>query len=140
MTRILGHKTLIETLTDLSEGNPDALSVLVRLHKEGDDLDPDSIAGGWGAIFVLDQCGIYGPAIWILYKDYCHQDLTLFMGVLRAVQLGFEAPNHVYMATQGAYLLHPAALLAKVQDRLPHFGGVLNPPTKDDANVESSSP
>jgi hypothetical protein len=60
---------LQETIVDLSEGNPGALSVLLQLVKAG---RPDLIV-------VLRERGHRGSAIWTLYKDGNGEDLESLM-------------------------------------------------------------
>ena len=51
----------LEIMKKLSQGNPGALRVLWKIAQ----LDPLSIVH----LFKMDDMGIYGPMIWLLYKD-----------------------------------------------------------------------
>jgi hypothetical protein len=58
-----------ELVAEMSEGNPGALSVLVRLLKER-PLD------GPFVILHMDDMNIRGTQIWLAYKDHCGQDIN----------------------------------------------------------------
>jgi hypothetical protein len=79
----------MSAMVKLSEGNPGAASVLVRMIKDGANIDPDDFMGPIGCLLSLDSFGIRGSRIWMLYKDVCKQHLSSTMALLRAVQLGF---------------------------------------------------
>lgn len=51
----------------LSEGNPGALTVILKLFAD----EPDGIM----AILGLDDMNMRGPQIWIAFKDHCGEDL-----------------------------------------------------------------
>jgi hypothetical protein len=72
----------------LSQGNPGAVTTIVLLLKHAGDIDKDSALGGIGSLFELDQLGIYGSRIWMLYSDVCKRSLPKMVALLRAVQLG----------------------------------------------------
>lgn len=78
--------TLPEAIMAMSDGNPGALSVMIGIIKEEHKMVGLS---PFVAILLLDTYGIYGSSIWILYKDICGSDLSKFVGVLRATQMGF---------------------------------------------------
>lgn len=87
-----------EIATILSEGNIGALTVIIELFKQGADIDPDSLLGSLGPILALDTHEIYGPHIWMLYKDVCGQDIRVMVAILRAVQLGFLSESDLHKA------------------------------------------
>lgn len=88
-TRITLDDTIQSMLFKMSEGNPGAISVLVNVLGKGDKIDQAAaMGGGLATILDLDMAGIYGPKIWMLYKDQCGEDLEKFMAVMRAWQLG----------------------------------------------------
>jgi len=69
-----------DALTAMAEGNPGAIKALMALlnyHKLQDD---EAVA--WIRIFQLDEMRIYGPAIWILYDDYCKRSLDVLDTVI----------------------------------------------------------
>ena len=86
--RIGMEDTLMSATLKLSEGNPGAATVLVKSLQEGPKIDPDDFAGPFGVMLGLDTMGIYGPRIWMLFKDVCGQDMTKMVACLRGVQLG----------------------------------------------------
>lgn len=116
----------LSAFVKMSEGNPGALTVLMKLHQEGEKIDPDAAFGGFANILSLDTLDIYGSEIWQFYKDLCRQNLTDMIGLMRAVQLGFLRESELRTAiTQGA---PTAEWVAKhvnmVRERLPNFGKV----------------
>lgn len=64
-----------DTLIQMSEGNPGAVSVLVQLIKD----DPM----GFIDVLNLDDMGMRGSQIWIAYKDHCKEDIGAFRKALR---------------------------------------------------------
>lgn len=58
--------TLQELLLAMGEGNPGAITVMARLLEREDGLF---------VLLHLDEMGIYGPDIWVAYKDHCDEDL-----------------------------------------------------------------
>jgi len=114
----------------MSEGNPGALTVLMRIMEEGQAIDPQGLAGGHGAILALDTLGIYGAQIWMLYKDVCGENIEHTLGVLRAWQLGGLTKSALLAAVNNyGQGIDVAALVAGVKARLPEFGA------KDAASV-----
>ena len=55
----------------MSEGNPGAATVLMRMFNED--------AYGILNILSLDDMNIRGTQIWYAYKDYCGEDMSLFV-------------------------------------------------------------
>lgn len=87
MTKITLADTLMDIFMKLSEGNPGALTVLMELYKHGAEIDPD--AGDPILLMLnLDSLNLYGPNIWVLFKDVCGENLTKFIACLRGWQLG----------------------------------------------------
>lgn len=80
--------TIFEVVLKMAEGNPGAVTILMRLIKEGEFIDRMDWMQGLGSIVELDHLGIYGSRIWVLYKDYNGEDLPRMIASLRAVQLG----------------------------------------------------
>lgn len=77
-----------QILMVMCEGNPGALNVMMSLMSRNAKIDPDSFLGPYSAITQLDELGIYGPHIWMAYKDICGEDIPKLIALLRAVQLG----------------------------------------------------
>jgi len=121
-SRIQLRDTLPDAIIKMSDGNPGALTVMAKIHNEGAAIDPDSCMGWFGVILSLDTECIYGPDIWMFYKDVCGEDLRTMLGLLRAVQLGFLPVELLRSAIQnyGKGIDIPD-LMKKVEDRLPQF-------------------
>lgn len=64
-------ETQLDQVVRMSQGNPGAVSVLAKLVQDDDEYHI-----GPQAITVLDEGHIYGPDIWVLWKDICEQDLN----------------------------------------------------------------
>lgn len=88
-TRIELNDSLIEVVSKMSDGNPGATSILLKVIDEGIKIDRDSFNGGVGAILSLDMAGIYGSPIYILCNDKCGGDIRKFIILIRGYQLGF---------------------------------------------------
>jgi hypothetical protein len=118
--------TLVDALTKLSEGNPGALTTLLSIYHEGEKIDPDAVGGGLMTLLHVDSLGIYGPRIWMLYKDVCDSDIINVLGVLRAVQLGIISRHLLDKAIDSMNREEPRLdipeLLNKVREELPNFG------------------
>lgn len=114
--------TPIEVVTALSEGNPGAVSVMVKMLSDGAAIDQDSAFGGFGALLALDTEAIYGPRVWMLYKDVCGENLPRTLAVLRAVQLGMLSRESLNRAINNyGDGIDPEALHLQVCERLPAF-------------------
>lgn len=112
-------------LMKLAEGNPGALTVLMKILRDGNIIDPQAWSGNGGlaAILSLDEYEIYGGRIWCLHKDVCAEDSLKFVAVLRAVQLGIITREQLSHAVdnRGAGLDMDAVVTA-VQTELKPFG------------------
>lgn len=97
--RLSDQDSYEEGIIKLSEGNPGAMTVLVKsivacVARDGVERGP--ILAGM-VFYALDVKEVYGEAIWILFKDTCGQDIDVFIdktleapaggveGVLRAL-------------------------------------------------------
>ena len=67
--------TVQDALVKMVEGNPGAITVLLEFLKRNPDL-------GLIHILKLDDLGIYGSHIWMLWKDVCGQDAPKFDDML----------------------------------------------------------
>lgn len=116
------NDTLMSAVTKLSEGNPGALSICLRLFKEGPEIDNDALLGGFAGLMALDSHGIYGADIWMLFKDVCRENLVHTVAVLRAAQLGllpeWELKNAIHNRGAGVDV---QAVFDAVCERLPNF-------------------
>lgn len=86
--RIKLTMSLPDILQELSEGNPGALTVLLKLMKQAPVIDPEAWAKELQPLLSLDTHGIYGSQIWVFYKDICGESILNMLIVFRAVQLG----------------------------------------------------
>ena len=117
--------TAQDIVLKMSGKNPGALSVLMSALERGHKIDPQGVMGGVGIILLLDNFGICGSDIWILYKDVCGESLPAMFALVRSVQLGFldkEALLESIRNCHAAFSIEE--MLAKVQDRLPFFSTV----------------
>ena len=121
-TRIELNDNMMSAIMKLSEGNPEAMSVCIRLVKEGEYIDTDCFCGGLGQLLSLDTEQVYGPKIWMLYKDVCKEQLWKMIAVMRAVQLGFITNSvlHHAIENRGAGL-NVDECVEKVTAQLPGF-------------------
>lgn len=109
----------------LSEGNPGAINVLMSCAINADAVDPDG--GVLVALRELDSLEIYGPRIWVLFKDACGGDLRRFLLVLRASQLNCVTPKFLQDAATDSPLYTPWTedvwpdLEGQVASQLPKF-------------------
>jgi hypothetical protein len=116
------HDTTQSALMKLSGGNPGALTVMLQILEHAERIDPDRFGGAALVLLHLDELGIHGPKIWMLYKDVCGESISRMMGALRAVQLGIISRETLDKAIDnyGRGLDLEAALVA-VKTRLPKF-------------------
>jgi hypothetical protein len=114
--------SMMSAMMKLAEGNPGAVSALCKQAESASAIDPDSAFGPLGALLSLDGMGIYGPNIWMLWKDVCNQNAVSFHALLRAVQLGLVPEREVIdAATSGRTTLDLDDVLKRVQKELPAF-------------------
>ena len=124
MSKIELTDTTRDVVVKMSEGNPGALRVTMELLSKTKDIDPDNALGGLGTILRMDDMGIYGPRIWMLYKDVCGEDLTKMVGLLRAQQLGIVSKSKLYHAIENwGDGLKLNVIMSQVRERLPRFAG-----------------
>ena len=116
--RLSLEDSLSQIISKLSEGNPGAGTVLSHVLNYAGGIDPRDAGGGFGPLLSLDTLGIYGSDIWLLYKDVCKENLTWFVGVLRAVQLGQVSEADVKAAVARKITICPQTLTAQVRARL----------------------
>ena len=120
--RIGLNDSLMDIIIKLSERNPGALGVCMDIYKKGGEIDPDDFMEGYGGLLALDTHGIYGPRIWMLFKDVCGGNLIATMAALRAVQLGFASDVALnYAIDNYGKGFDIKDLYAKVKAQLPKF-------------------
>lgn len=113
----------MDIIIKMSDGNPGAMTVLMRMMKEGGGIDPQGFAGGLGAILGLDTHGIYGSKIWMLYKDVCKENLESTLAVLRACQIGkLRESDMLHAIDNYGKGIDVEAIVTGVKKQLPDFG------------------
>ena len=106
----------------LAEGNPGALTVLLKLFESTATIDPQAAFQGLAHILYLDELGIYGSRIWMLYKDVCKENIVYTMALLRAVQMGVLTQKKLDIAIDNyGDGIDCEEFLAKVQKELTEF-------------------
>jgi len=83
----------------MSDGNPGGLTAMIQLLKETESIDPINALGGVGNILQLDDMGIYGTDIYVLWSDICDRNTARLITVLRATQLGLISRETVINAS-----------------------------------------
>ena len=126
--RIKLTDSTMDVIIKMSDGNPDAMNVLMQM-LQPNKIDPDNGLGGLGAILMLDSLGIYGTDIYVLNSNICERNLAKMLAVLRAVQLGLFSGHIVKDASHrqdysGRELVPVDELYKKVKEKLPNFDAV----------------
>ena len=129
----MGRIQLADNNTDaimkLVEGNPGAISAIMACMNIHDSVDKDSMLGVLSVPLSLDEYGIYGSRIWILYKDVCGQNPVKMITLFRAIQLGiypFVKMKRIIDACENPGIgnideIPHAELLDKVRNELTNF-------------------
>lgn len=122
MTKLTLDDNMMSMCMKMSEGNPGALTVCMRLLKEAPEIDTDDIMGGLGTFMMLDTEEVYGSKIWMLYKDVCKEELWKMVAVIRACQLGFVSKNTLHNAIENyGKGLNVDECVSNVKSQLPGF-------------------
>lgn len=124
--RIDLNDNMMSLVMKLADGNPGAVTVCVQLIQ--DQNDPDCFLGPLGSLMSLDTHGIYGPNIWMLFKDVCNQRILGVVTALRAVQLGILSESDLWNHIDSCTKIDMDDLLFKVQVELPNFGRAVSSP------------
>ncbi|MFH1158433.1 MAG: hypothetical protein V1721_06075 [Pseudomonadota bacterium] len=120
--RITDNTSAMNMIQILSEGKPPSMVVVMDLLRESIMIDPDNSAlRGFGALYELDNCGIYGSRIEKLHKDVCGGYLTKTVACLRATQLVLLSPNDLNQAIDGKARLNVDHVMSMVKRELPAF-------------------
>jgi hypothetical protein len=77
-----------DAVAKIAEGNIRAAVCIMDLMKHSEEIDPLSYLKVIGPVMLLDSLGIYGPNVWVIFKDVCEQNHARMLAVLRATQLG----------------------------------------------------
>ena len=88
MCRIQLTDTAMEAVAKMCDGNPGSITAMMQIMTEHDEIDPQAMMGGIGAIMILDTWKIYGTEIYILWSDKCGRDVRKMLMLMRATQLG----------------------------------------------------
>lgn len=75
------YDNLTSVVAKLSEGNPGAMNACCLLIKEGGSVYP--YGNSFEYIKDLDDLGIYGTDIYVLWSDICQRDLAKMIAMLR---------------------------------------------------------
>ena len=86
--RITLNMSVIEAVCALVDGHPGAMDVCVRMVKEAPTICPSWGKMGFLPLIQLDSEGLYGPSIWVLYKDLCESKIDRTWALLCASQMG----------------------------------------------------
>lgn len=120
--RITLEDNAISAAVKLSEGNPGATTVCMEILKNEEKIDPDYVLGGTGILLLLDTYNIYGPRIWMLYKDVCKGNIIKTIASLRACQMGlFPIEKLQYAIDRHGEGMDPEELHKMVKEKLPRF-------------------
>lgn len=121
-TRIELTDSPMTSMLKMAEGNPGATTIMLQIFQHADKIDPQAFMGGLGVILSLDTHNIYGPRIWMLYKDVCKENIVLLIATLRSVQLGMVPVDKLNHAIDNyGEGLDVEELHNKVCDRLDDF-------------------
>ena len=129
MSRLAHTDDARSGIVKLAEGNPGALRVLCELFKASPTVDLEST--GFAPLVWLDTWEVYGPHIWLLYKDICGEDIVRVLIVIRAAQLDIIPSSDLTTAIQLAdapgdqahhgFLSDFDGLLEQVREHVPEF-------------------
>lgn len=86
--RIDFNDTTVSALIKMADGNPGAISAMMAILEKHQSIHPQAALGGIGTIMMLDEYGIYGSSIYVLYSDKCDRDVRKMVMLIRSVQLG----------------------------------------------------
>lgn len=120
--RITLTDTLTTAIVKLAEGNPGAAVALMEMGAKVSVIDPMNAFGNLSPLLSCDTERIYGPRIWMLFKDVCGHDAVKALGLMRGVQLGIiSSATLSYAIDNNGDGLDVDDVLAKVRKELPSF-------------------
>ncbi len=131
MSRLNLTESAATMIVKMAGGNPGATKCLCELFSEASLIDPHAALGPLNYIAKLDELGIYGTSIYVLYADQCRKSIRSLCVLLRACQLGqIEVATLQRIASDQtrSEKIDLAPLDAFVCDRLPDFQ---RPPTAE---------
>lgn len=80
MSRIKLTSTPFDIITDLSDGNPGALTFLMEAFNEG-------VPEFFPTVLKLDTAEIYGPEAYILWNDCCDRDIKKTIQMIKKLDV-----------------------------------------------------
>jgi len=100
MSRIELTDNFMSMVMKMSDGNPGAVSALMKKYEKQNEIDPQEVMGGIGVILILDTWERYGTDIYVLFSDKCDRDARKMLMIMRATQLGLF--SHVKLKQMAA--------------------------------------
>ena len=88
MSRLELSDTGMDVIVKMADGNPGAITAMADIMANHEEIDPQAVMGGLGAIMILDTWEIYGTDIYVLWNDKCNRDVRQMLMLMRATQLG----------------------------------------------------
>ncbi len=110
----------------MSNCNPGAVTAMIEMLNNSDQIDPDDAMGGMGKLLLLDTFEIYGTDIYVLYNDICDRDIAKTIAIIRSAQLGLLVPAVLRDACSrqdysGRKMIPVDELCQKIKEKLPRF-------------------
>jgi hypothetical protein len=121
VSRIQSQDTMLEAIVKMSDGNPGAITVMMQLLEQVPEIDPIAAMGGLLYVLHLDDFGLYGPSIWMLYKDVCGQEIAGIVTLFRARQLGHITGGELQRIVAEDKPYDWQSLVPKIQEEVPEF-------------------
>ncbi|PHR58784.1 MAG: hypothetical protein COA47_10285 [Robiginitomaculum sp.] len=115
---------ILSATIKMSNGDTSAVLAMTRMVAKSEEIDPDNVLGGIGAIMHLDSFEIYGEAIGHLYQKTCGGDIRRLLLIIRTCQLGHMSVGLLQGLSLGTHELdegHWALYEANVLKDLPGF-------------------
>lgn len=114
--------SMAQVATAMCEGIPGALNVMLAVITKGSKHDPNCPDVPFAVVGMLDEMGIYGSRLWILYSDVAGAKLGRFLAIIRAFQLGFLKEEEIDASIEAEKATFDVdAVIVRVQERLPKF-------------------
>ncbi len=121
MGRVTLDDDLKSSIVKMCEGNPGALTVLCELVTRTPEIDPDAGLGGLHYLLHMDDQGLYGSHIWMLFKDVCGGKLEGVIALFRAHQLGIIPSLELQRIIDEDKPYDFAPLIVAIQKEVPTF-------------------
>lgn len=130
MSRVTLQDTTQSLIVKMCDGNPGAVAVLCELFKCSIEIDPKAGLGGLHYLLMMDDFGLYGSHIWMLFKDVCGQKLEGVIALFRAHQLGIISSRELRRIVDADEPYDTLPLIGKIRKELPDFALSVNLPTE----------